>query len=207
MGPKITTGLLEMLDEKRMGQVRERVKDYLKRGDIQKSGDGRFVKFFLENSGNSFDSAKLLFRASTDKEFMTLLGLEGFNGLLWVVNASYYSMFYTARALLESEGIRLKAESASIHLLTFDALVHYFYLSGKLQKRLLEQFVESQEEASQTLWDDKARRLLEDYFYEKKKRGLFTYEMGAIAMKGRAQTSLDRARSFNEEIRKILEAR
>ena len=115
-----------MLDEKHVNEIRERMKGYLKEGVIEKSKDRRFVKFFLDNSGNSFDSAKLLFRASTDEKFMELLGLHGFNGFLWVVNAGYYSMFYASRALLESDGIRLKADSVSIHLLTFDALAHYF---------------------------------------------------------------------------------
>ena len=49
------------------------------------------------------------------------------------------------------------------------------------------------------------KELIEDYFYEKKKRGTFTYEMGAIAMQNKAQTSLERAKRFNEEIRKIIE--
>ena len=46
--------------------------------------------------------------------------------------------------------------------------------------------------------------LIEDYFYEKRKRAIFTYELGLIAMENKAQTSLKRARKFNEEIRKII---
>ena len=36
------------------------------------------------------------------------------------------------------------------------------------------------------------------------KRGRFTYETGEIAMKSKAETSLIRAKKFNEEARKIL---
>ena len=43
--------------------------------------------------------------------------------------------------------------------------------------------------------------------YEKEKRGKFTYEMGKIVMQNKAQTSLGRARMFNEEIRKMIEIR
>jgi len=51
----------------------------------------------------------------------------------------------------------------------------------------------------------RAKNLIEDYFNEKFKRGRFTYEMGEIAMKNKAQTSLNRAKKFNEEIRKLIE--
>jgi len=45
---------------------------------------------------------------STNPDKQQYLGFTSFNGLLWVVNASYYSMFYMARALLENEGIKIK---------------------------------------------------------------------------------------------------
>lgn len=48
------------------------------------------------------------------------------------MNASCYSMFYMVRALIESEGIKLET-GQSIHMLTFDALVSFFYLTEKLQ--------------------------------------------------------------------------
>ena len=150
-------------------------------------------------------SAKLLFKASTNKELQKSSGFPDFNGLLWVVNSSYYSMFYMARALLESEGIKIKQGSESIHLITFDALVYYFYLTGKIERSLIEEFKEAGEEVSETLGKDKAKGLIEDYSYEKEKRGRFTYEMGEIAIQNKAETSLKRAARFSEEIRKIIE--
>ena len=51
---------------------------------------------------------------------------------------------------------------------------------------------------------EKAKTLVEDYFSEREKRSRFTYEMGEIAMPNKAQTSLDRARRFNETIRKMI---
>ncbi|MEK6876911.1 MAG: hypothetical protein AABX63_05825, partial [Nanoarchaeota archaeon] len=54
---------------------------------------------------------------------------------------------------------------------------------------------------------EKAKGLIEDYYYEKQKRSDFTYEMGMTAMLNKAQTSLERARKFNEEIRKIIRIR
>ena len=113
-------------------------------------------------------------------------------------------MFYMARALLEHEGIKIKID-LSIHAVTFDALVSYFYLSGKLQKELLEDFAEAKGEAAALLGKQKADELIEEYFYEKSKRGTFTYEMGEIVITAKAKTSLERAQKFRREIRKIIE--
>ncbi len=193
-----------MLDEKRIDEIKKRVSNFIKEGTIRKERENKFVEFFLNNAKNSLDSAKLLFDVSTKNDLKNSLGTPDFNGFLWVINSSYYSMFYMARALLENECIKIKTE-LSIHAVTFDALVYYFYLTGKLQKKFIEDFSEAKEEASEILGREKAKELVEDYFYEKKKRAIFTYEMGEIAMKNKAQTSLDRAKRFNEEIRKIIE--
>jgi len=193
-----------MLDNKEIEIIKKNIKRFLSDNSITKEKKGKFAEFFLSNAKNSLDSAKLLFEVSTKKELQKTTGFPDFNGFLWVVNSSYYSMFYMARALLESEGIKIKPESASVHLITFNALVYYFYLTGKIQKSLIEEFKEAGEEASEVLGKEKAKSLIEDYSYEKDKRGRFTYEMGEIAIQNKAETSLNRAKKFNEEIRKIL---
>jgi uncharacterized protein (UPF0332 family) len=193
-----------MLDEKHIKELERRVRNFIKDDTIKKSVDKKFVKFFLDNAENSLDSAKLLFNVSTNDSIKNDLGFPDFNGFLWVINSSYYSMFYMARALLEKNGIKIKRDF-SIHSITFDSLVYYFYLTGKLQKKLIEDLEEAREEASEILGNEKAKQLIEDYFHEKRKRGRFTYEMGTIAMRNKAETSLKRAKLFNEEIRKIIE--
>lgn len=193
-----------MLDNKKINEIKRKITDFIKEGLIRKEKENKFINFFLTNAKNSLDSAKLLFEVSVKNKLQSATGFPRFNGFLWVINSSYYSMFYMARALLESEGIKIKTD-LSIHAITFDALVYYFYLTGKLQKKLIEDFANAKEEASEILGKEKAKELIEDYFYEKKKRAIFTYEMGAIAMQNKAQTSLERAKKFNEEIRKIIE--
>lgn len=194
-----------MLDNKEIEIIRNNIRAFLSNNTILKEKKaGKFVDFFINNAYNSLDSAKLLFDVSTKKDLQKTAGFPDFNGFLWVINASYYSMFYMARALLENEGIKIKTDSASIHLITFNALVYYFYLTGKIQKGMVEEFKEAGEEASEVLGKEKARALIEDYSYEKVKRGRFTYEMGEIAMQNKAETSLNRAKKFNEEIRKML---
>jgi len=192
-----------MLDEKMLLETRKRIERHLKDGLVVREKEGKFVQFFLDNARNSLDSANLLYRASVDEAIKSSLGLSGFNGFLWVVNSSYYSMFYAARALLESEGVKIKTEM-SVHAVAFDALVYYFYLNGKLEKRLVEEFAEAGEEAAEVSGREKAKELIGDYFYERRKRARFTYNLGEFAMREKAETSLNRAKRFNEEIRKML---
>lgn len=192
-----------MLDEKRIEQIESRIKNFLSEGTLQRTQNIEYVDFFLENARKSLQSANLLRDATTKKELQEAYGLGNFDGSLWIINSSYYSMFYIARALLANEGIKLKGD-LSIHLVTFDALVYFFYLTGKLQRQFIEDFAEAKDEAAEILGREKAKGLIEDYYYERKKRGDFTYEMGLTAMLNKAQTSLERARRFNEEIRKII---
>ncbi len=195
---------MKTLDDKKIKEIKNRVKNYITDGIIKTKQKKEHTKFFLINSEDSLNSARALFDLSTNKDYQEYTGNIGLKGFLWVINSSYYSMFYTVRALLESEGIKIKTDQ-SIHALTFDTLIYYFYLTGKLQKRLFEYYVEAQEEAAELLGQQKTEELLEEYFFEKGKRATFTYNTGEFAMKNKAKTSLERATKFNREIKKILQ--
>ncbi|MEK6857626.1 MAG: hypothetical protein AABX39_03485 [Nanoarchaeota archaeon] len=190
-----------MLEEKKLKEAEKRVKQYISEGIIKTKVKAEHTSFFLKNADDSIDSAKALYDISTDAEKQKFLGFTSFNGLLWTVNASYYSMFYMARALLEHEGIKIKTD-ISIHSITFDTIVSQFYLTGKLQKELFDDFIEAKEDAIELLGKQKADELIEEYFYEKNKRSTFTYEMGEILVKSKAKTSLERAQKFRREIKK-----
>jgi hypothetical protein len=192
-----------MQDKKTEKQAESSIRQLLKEGKIIKEERGVYTEFFLKNAQDSFNSAKLLYRVSTDNLLKKSLGFPSFNGLLWVINSSYYSMFYMARALLENEGIKIKTEQ-SIHAITYNALVYYFYLTKKIEKSLIEEFKQAGQEVSEILGKEKAKKLIEDYSDEKYKREKFTYEMGEIAMQNKAQTSLERAKKFNEQLRKMM---
>ena len=193
-----------MLDEKKLKEAENRVKRFISDGAIKSKGKPEHVDFFIKNANDSIDSAKALFELSTNPKKQESLGFTSFNGLLWVVNASYYSMFYMARALLENNGIKIKAD-LSIHAVTFDAIIYYFYLTGKLQKEFLEDFIEAKEDAAELLGKQKADELMEDYFFEKKKRNSFTYDMGTVLVESKAKTSLERAQKFRRELKKIID--
>lgn len=191
-----------MINEKKLKDASNRVKHHLMEGVITTKGRGEHIAFFLKNAEESLDAAKALLML-TDEEQYTKLGFTSFNGLLWTVNASYYSMFYTVRALLEKEGIKIVTDR-SVHAVTFDALIHFCYLNGKLQKGLLADYLEAQEAASELLGKEEADKLIEAYFFEKRKRARFTYDMGERLVKQKAETSFERARNFHNALRRII---
>lgn len=194
---------MKLVDDKKIKEIESRVKQYLNNNIIKTKQEKRYVSFFLKNSKDSLDSAKILFDLSVDKELLDKIGRKDFNGFLWVINSSYYSMFYMARALMENEGIKISSD-LSVHMVTFDVLVHFFYQNGKLQKKILEDFINAKEEADELLGKEKADTLIEGYFSEKNKRASFTYNTGSHAIKSKAETSLKRATLFNKEITKII---
>ncbi len=192
-----------MFDEKNLKEIESKVKNYLRENIIKTKQNNEFVEFFISNSDKSLNSANALFDLSTDKDMQTKTGYSNFDGLLWVINASYYSMFYMTRALLEKNGIKINTD-LGVHTITFDVFVYYFHITGKLQRRLIEDLAEAKEDASQLLGKQKADELVESYFYEKGKRSTLTYHAGEIVLKSKAKTSLDRATKFNEEIKKLI---
>lgn len=194
---------MKPIDEKTIKEIQSRVKSYLDSGAVKTKQGKKYVDFFLNNSNDSLDSASTLFDLSINKNLLEKIGRKNLNGFLWVINASYYSMFYMARALIENEGIKINSD-LSIHMVTFDVLVHFFYQNGKLQKKIIEDYIDAKEEVDELLGKEKADELIEGYFYEKSKRATFTYETGMYAIKSKAKTSLDRATKFNQELNRLI---
>jgi len=173
------------MDKQKVEEAQKRVQHHIADGVIISKQKAEHVEFFLKNAEDSLQSARCLFEVSTKHDY---LGYDNLAGFLWVINASYYSMFYMARALIESSGIKLKAD-LSIHALTFDTFVYYFYLTGKLQKQLFEFYAAAKEDAAELLGQQRAGEIIEEYSYEKRKREEFTYETGDHAMKSKAEMS------------------
>ena len=200
---KAFTDWWQMLDNKMIKESESRVKNYIRDFLIKTKEKALDTDFFLTNANNSLSTARLLMDVSTRDDLQKITGYLKFNGYLWVINSSYYSMFYMARALLENAGIKLKSD-LSVHLMTFDALVYYFYLTGKLQKSIIETYADAKEYVDELIGKDKADELIASYYYEKKKHSQFTYEAGELAMQSKAKTSLERAVMFSKEIKKII---
>lgn len=203
-----------MIEKVRIDEARRNVKIYVEDG-LLKTGDkdaGRFVEFFITNAESSLRTASILQEISDENSLKeTLKVKEDFESYLWVIVSSYYSMLYAATSILAKQGIR--ATGQIVHKVTADALIHFFASNEKLAK-LLEQYEEAQivglelvgREELMKKMQKKADELIISYEGERKKRSKFQYDIGIQAKKGYAQTSLQRARDFVFEIRKLLKS-
>ena len=69
-----------MIDDKKLKEVENRVKIYLRERKILSKSKPEFKDFFVKNADDSLESAKILFEISTDTKKQELLGLTSFNG-------------------------------------------------------------------------------------------------------------------------------
>jgi len=169
----------------------------------------KFVEFYRKQANLSLITADILYNISTEKLAKNYHKLnENYECFLWVLNASYYSMFYAVHSLLAYKGKRI-VEKQGIHQLTAHAFVYFFIKNNFIAKELFEQFIESQNTAVELLNIDDFRKkaidLTSKYFYETEKRSKFTYETNEEIKQKHANTSLLRAKEFLGEIEKIIE--
>ncbi len=175
-----------MLSKNRIKEAETNVRSYLNEGLIKiESPNADAIIVLLRNAKESIESA--------DK-----LNLEKISDL-WVIVCSYYSMFYTANAVLCKLGYKVGDKIP--HKVTIDALI--VYVRNKLKDNFIEDYEEIKEEAL-LLAQNKAEGLLEDFDSERKKRSLIQYQTNDLDKRSKAETSLKRAKQFLYEINDLL---
>jgi uncharacterized protein (UPF0332 family) len=111
-----------------------------------------------------------------------------------VISHSYYAIFYSAKAILLTKGI--KTQSPNIHKNTFNEFKENFVDNGILDVKLLEIYKKIVVRSDE---------LLEVFKDEKWKRGNFTYNTIPQVNKEPAEDSLKNSKFFVSNIIKILE--
>jgi|SRR3989344_4857629 len=129
------------------------------------------------------DKIKELLRIKREKTFYSS-----------VISHAYYSIFYSAKAILLVKGI--VTSSPDIHKKTFEAFKKELVDTGILDVKLLEIYKKLV---------IRADALLEIFKGEKWKRGNFTYNSIPQANKEPAEDSLANAKLFVSNIIKIIE--
>ena len=176
-----------MLNEKRIKEAETNIKSYLREGLIKKEQFNDVVfKVLMNNSNESIETATFL---SNNKK-----------SSLWIIVSSYYSMFYIANAVLYKSGYKVGDKIP--HKVTSDGLI--VYVRNRLRDNLIEDYEEIKEEAL-LIAKNKAEGLLEDFDYERKKRGFIQYQTKEIEKESKAETSLKRAKQFLYEMNNLLE--
>src|SRR3989338_3155309 len=178
-----------MLSDKRIKEAESNVKRYLADGLLKKQTNETAKEMYIENSNLSLETAQ------------KLLSLENqtYQPYLWVIVSSYYAMYYIANAVLLKIGY--KAGDKISHKVTADALI--VFARDKLKKDLIEEYENVKEDALE-LTSSKADSLLESLDFEREKRSKFQYQMDEKVKKSKALTSLERAKQFVFELKKLL---
>ncbi len=175
-----------MLDEKRVKEAENNVRSYFGEGLLKKANaDKKIIAIFLQNAKESLIVA----------EEINQKGLSD----LWTIVCSYYSMYYLANAVLLNLGYKV-GEKIS-HKITSDALI--VYARKKLKESLIEEYEKTKQEALK-LAGVKADELIESFDFERNKRNLIQYKTIEIEKQSKAKTSLQRAKEFAKEIKKLL---
>tara|TARA_Y100000310_G_scaffold326415_1_gene391288 strand:+ start:1290 stop:1826 length:537 start_codon:yes stop_codon:yes gene_type:complete len=178
-----------MLDEKRVKEAESNVRQYVQDDMLKKQTNQTAMVMYVENCDVSLQTAqKLLSLESKD-----------YSPYLWVIVSSYYSMYYITNAVLLKLGYKVGDKIS--HKVTVDALI--VFVRNKLKKNLLEEYEDTKESALE-LMSQKADLLIKTLDYEREKRSKFQYQMDEQAKHGKAQTSLDRAKNFVFEMKKLL---
>lgn len=173
-----------MLDSKRIKEAEQNVRNYLDSGLLKKQDFKiQIYNILLENSKDSFETSNFLFQ--NDKSD------------LWVIVSSYYSMYYIANAVLYKLGYKIGDKIS--HKVTSDSLI--FFVRDKLKKIFIEDYETAQAEALSSI---KADTLVYEYDKERIKRSRIQYETTKIEKHSKAITSLNRAKNFTFELRKLL---
>lgn len=161
----------------------KRIRAFLDKNLIEKKFvENNIIQTYMKNANESIAVADLLAKQQISP--------------LWVIVTSYYSMFYSANAVLCKLGY--KVGEFQSHEITKHALV--VFVQDKLKKELLSQYAEEQEKALKI-----CETLLENYNFELGKRHTFQYDMGEELKVAQANTSLERAKAFYFVFKKLLD--
>ncbi len=153
------------------------------------------VKLYIERAENELRLAKAVFALCEKENIKMELGANpGDTFYSAVISHSYYAIFYSAKALLFSGGIKISPPEE--HRKTYEKFKKNFVDNGKLDGEMLK------------IYDDlmvKADDLLSLFAHEKWKRGYFTYKILAQANIGPAKESTENAVRFLSRIKGVLE--
>ncbi len=178
-----------MFDNERVKEAESNVKNYLADELLKKQRNETAKQMYVDNSNISLETAQKLLSLET-KEYKPYL---------WVIVCSYYAMYYIANAVLLDIGYKVGDKIS--HKVTSDALV--VFVRNKLKKELIEEYEDVKEDALELI-SSKVDVILQSFDFEIEKRSKFQYRMDEQVKKSKASTSLERAKTFVFEMKKLL---
>lgn len=152
------------------------------------------VEIFLERANNEILAAESLKKLSEEEKLKEDFNIPRSTTFYSsTISHSYYAIFYAAKAILLTKGI--KTNAPEIHKKTYKLFESRFIDTGELDNKLF------------AIYNDlimRASDLLEIFKDEKWKRGHFTYQTIPQANKQPAEESLLAAKKFVANIIKLI---
>ena len=198
------SGVNRMKTKEEIKIIESNVNNYIKEGLFKKGDYAHLTEFYLRTAKKTLQTADALMQISEDNELKKKLSLlDDFETYLWVITASYYSMFYIVNAFFSKNSIKIGEKI--VHKVTSDVFYLYFVKNNKIAKELFEIYEEIKGEAMDLIsYSEQAEKLFQDLEYEREKRHKFQYNTTKNIKRGYAQTSLKRAKEFVNEIELLL---
>jgi len=153
------------------------------------------VNLYTERAKNEITISEKLREMSETDEVRTFMRIpEDMTFYSAVISHSYYSIFYSAKAILLTKGVR--THSPDVHSKTLQAFKERLVDTGILDTKLLEIYKKLVIRADE---------LLGIFVEEKRKRGDFTYKTIPQANREPAEDSLANAKIFLSNINRVIE--
>ncbi|MFW5704542.1 MAG: hypothetical protein ACOCXG_01745 [Nanoarchaeota archaeon] len=178
-----------MITEREIKQAKKNFDNYIKEGLLKKDSNETAKQMYIKNAENSLITAQKL-KSLED---------ENYSPDLWIIVSSYYSMFYISNAVLLNLGY--KVGDKIVHKITSDCLITL--VRDKLKKELFSDYEEIEQEAMEII-NARGNEIIYSFEQEREKRSKFQYQMSETIKKSKAKTSLERAKTFVFEMKKLL---
>ncbi len=184
--------------------IESNINTYQRDGLFKKGEYSNLIDFYINASKKTLQTSDALMQISENNELKEKLSLsDNFETYLWVITTSYYSMFYMVNALFSKHGIKLSDKI--VHKVASDVFYFYFIKNNKIAKELFEIYEETKDQAMDLInYSEQAEKLFQDLEFEREKRHKFQYNMVESIKRSYAETSLNRAKSFINEIEMLI---
>lgn len=189
--------------DKKIKEAEKRIKELLENEDLKKLSeiDGvNISKFFETKSLNRLQSAKIIFEQSSKE--------ENYQDFSEVVSCNYYAMYYIIHSFLALKyRIKLRDNLRGVHAITHHLILYYLVKTGKLEKHLYDEYVNTLETASEIQnldFKEKAFEYANKYKQQRDKRETFTYSTSKSAEQHHAEHSIAVAEEFINTIRQLM---
>jgi len=152
------------------------------------------IRNYLDRAENEIILAASIKRLSDESEAKEYFNIDqNFTFYSAAISHSYYSIFYSAKAILLTKGVR--TQSPDVHSKTLQAFKERLVDTGILDTKLLEIYKKLVVRADE---------LLGIFVEEKRKRGDFTYKTIPQANREPAEDSLANAKIFLSNIKRVI---